>query len=439
MSARPAHSVLILGTGLTGLAAAHALGRRGYEVTLLDHPSWQDDVLARPPHRPIHLLGCHRETWNLLRTLETDRAGRTETAVPLEFRLLDGRIVRYGRSRLPRPLHWMIDLLRFGGLSWRDRRSLLSYLEQVWERAITPPQDLDNRLADDWLASIGQSRQAREAIWHPLAQWLTGNPLVRLSAAHFVEAMSAVFLGRSADSAVIQLGGTWEDRLVVPLRAALHALGVQIRLLTDAPRLQFDGRRLSGVQLSDGVLLQADRYLAAIPHRQLRALISEQLLARFAYFSHLSELTDLQDLSVQLTLRSTDRASRLVLLAGQPFHQATFTAQGVRDTACRLSATDNASLFAMTDPQVIDVAVRTLHLIHPDLTADRITPIGVFRREQAALALQPGVALRRPLQQSPIENLAVAGAWTDTGWPSTIESALVSVRQCVERIDGTKE
>jgi uncharacterized protein with NAD-binding domain and iron-sulfur cluster len=56
--------------------------------------------------------------------------------------------------------------------------------------------------------------------------------------------------------------------------------------------------------------------------------------------------------------------------------------------------------------------------------------------DQAALSLRPGAAQLRPIQQSPIQNLLVAGAWTDTGWPANVESAVVSAKRCVEIIAG---
>jgi uncharacterized protein with NAD-binding domain and iron-sulfur cluster len=61
---------------------------------------------------------------------------------------------------------------------------------------------------------------------------------------------------------------------------------------------------------------------------------------------------------------------------------------------------------------------------------------GISRHDQAALSLNPGAALIRPIQQSPVKNLVIAGAWTDTGWPANIESAIVSAVRCAEIIAG---
>jgi uncharacterized protein with NAD-binding domain and iron-sulfur cluster len=60
----------------------------------------------------------------------------------------------------------------------------------------------------------------------------------------------------------------------------------------------------------------------------------------------------------------------------------------------------------------------------------------VFCEHHAALLLAPGAARLRPLQQSPIQNLFIAGAWTDTGWPANLESTLVSAHRCAELVAG---
>jgi hypothetical protein len=52
----------------------------------------------------------------------------------------------------------------------------------------------------------------------------------------------------------------------------------------------------------------------------------------------------------------------------------------------------------------------------------------------AILSLRPGAKLHRPIQRSPIANLLVAGAWTDTGWPPNLESAIVSGNHCADAI-----
>jgi hypothetical protein len=328
----------------------------------------------------------------------------------------------------------MMSLFGFHGLPWRDRWRLFSHLEQIWEQAQTPPAVLDSRVAEEWLASIGQSQAARDRIWNPLAQWLTGNYLARLSAATFVQLLSRVFLGQALDARLTYLNGTVGDRFITPMTRALEERGVQIHVLTHRPDLRFGENGVSGLQLQDSTLLQAQWYVAALSHRKLLPLLPERLLTRYAYFAHLSELEALTEIAVQASCRSTVRTPRLLLLADRPFHQCITTPLGPQEVRCRLSAIDNQALVALRDSQLIDLGRAELSALYPDVGADAIRSMEVCRDDYAALSLRPGTALLRPLQQSPIQNLLVAGAWTDTRWPATVESTFISARRCVEII-----
>ena len=152
MTTPRAESVVVLGATLASLVAAYELARQGYQLTLIEHPSWVNDLSASE-----HVLGCHHEMQALLRSLPGLEPTARDPAIPLEFYLPDGRIVSYRPTTLPGSLHWIAGLVRFRGLSWNDRWQLLSYLERIWEQETTVPTTLDQRTADAWLASIGQS------------------------------------------------------------------------------------------------------------------------------------------------------------------------------------------------------------------------------------------------------------------------------------------
>ena len=434
MTTQSPQSVLILGTGLAGLTVAYHLSRQGYRVTLLGHPEWEDGFRTNASAAAPVLFGCHHETWGVLRALDRGMFAQPDPTISLEFRLPDGRVVAYRSAHLPGALQWMMSLFGFRGLAWRDRWKLFSHLEQIWEQAQSLPAVLDSRIADEWLASIGQSRTARDRIWNPLAQWLTGNHLVRLSAATFVQLLSTMFLGQALDARTTCLNGTVGDRFITPIKCALEQGGVQIRPQSHQPDFRFGESGVDGVQLRDDTLLQAQWYVIALSYQKLLALLPERLQTRYAYFAHLSELEALSEIAVQFTCRSTVRTPRLLLLANRPFDQFTITPLGPQGVICRLSAIGNQALAALRDSQLIDLGRTELYALYPEVGTDGIQSMEVSRDIHAALSLRPGTALLRPIQQSPIHNLLVAGAWTDTGWPPSVESTTVSARRCVEII-----
>lgn len=75
--------------------------------------------------------------------------------------------------------------------------------------------------------------------------------------------------------------------------------------------------------------------------------------------------------------------------------------------------------------------LESLHVLE---SKDQLTDFSQEEVPHAALPLPPGTKTRRPIQLSPISNLLVAGAWTDTGWPANFESAIVSGERCAEII-----
>ena len=323
----------------------------------------------------------------------------------------------------------MMSLFSFQGLAWQDRWRLFSHVEQIWEQAQSLPADLENRTADEWLSATGQSLEARERIWGRLAHWLTGNDLVRLSAATFVQLLSTVFLSEASDARLTFVPGSIEQRFLAPMKQSLPHDRIEFRTLTNPPLLRFDENRMRDVRLHDGTALQAQWYILALPHQQLRALLPERLLTRLAYFAHMTDLTDLGELVVQLTCRSSTQTPRLVLLTGHPFYQLTATPAGPGEIVCRLSATAT-SLENLNEDQMRDAAMAELIRVFPNMGTEDISASDIIREPRATLSLVPGTARLRPLQQSPIQNLLVAGAWTDTGWPSNLESALLSADRC---------
>jgi uncharacterized protein with NAD-binding domain and iron-sulfur cluster len=431
---RVEQTVLVLGAGLTGLAVAHFLDEQGYRVTLLDHPDWQDGYGINAADSAPILFGRHQATWHLLRSIGNATASQLDRTVTLEFRLPDGRITAYQSTHLPGALQWMTSLFNFHGLAWQDRWTLFSHVEQIWEQAQSLPADLENRLADEWLASIGQSQEARHSIWDPLIQWLTGNGLRSLSATMFVQQLSTLFLGRTMDARLTYLHGSNQDRFLGPLKETLKQHDVQI--LSHTPVLRFGPDGVSGVRLHDGAVVQAKWYVTALSHRTLLPLIPERLLTRYAYFAQISELESVPHTTIRFAWRSMMASPRLLLLADRPFQYLTATPCGADEIRYQLSAIGNPALMGLDDDRLTSLGIAELRLLVPEIRQEDILSIEIERRNHAALLLKPGAALLRPIQQSPVGNLLIAGAWTDTGWPTNIESAIVSAQRCAAIITG---
>ena len=435
MTAPPPQTVLIVGAGLAGLATAYQLHQQGYQVTLLEYSGWLDGFRTNASDPTSITLGCHHETKRVLGELAHAQHLSSDQTIPLEFRLPTGQTVLYQSARLPGALQWMMSVFNFHGLSWQDRWRLFSHVEQIWEQAETLPADLENRTADEWLTTTGQSTEARERIWAPLAQWLTGNALARLSATTFVHIVSLVFLSEASDAKLTYHSGTIDQRLLTPLKEVLYENNVRFIPLAEPPHIRFGQEGIQDIRLPNGTTLQAGWYVSSLSYQALLRLLPERLLTRYAYFAQLTELQSLSEVMVELTIQSTTQQPRLLLLDGKPFHHVTRSPIGAREVVVRLRGTES-SLIGLGEDQIINTAQAKITTVFPDLSTNEITSQQVYQDHHATLLLAPGAARLRPLQQSPVPNLLVAGAWTDTTWPPSVESALVSARRCADIVIG---
>jgi uncharacterized protein with NAD-binding domain and iron-sulfur cluster len=431
-------SVAILGGGPEGLTAAYRLVHLGYRVTIVDSHLLSESTIIGEEHRsdlePFTILGCHHETQALLHSLHSGPQQPAEIPISLEFRLPDGSLVHYPRTSFPAPLHTWANLLRFAGIPWKERWLLASWMEQVWEGDAQLPADLEQRIADEWLASIGQREQTRRVVWNPVAQWLTGNDLSTMSADAFLLSLKPLFLSTRPDSRISIVQQSVQTCFVQPLAKMLTQIGATILGGTDVAQLRYEQDRISGVLLRDGSLLQTDWYVAALPQPHLTPLLPERWLTRYAYFQHLAGLRSIDRTILHVDVEQSCATPRLVLLSDTYFHSVLVT--GITPDRTRFSLVTTDSQFAHIRPDLpVDVAIpdllRSWGLLMPEC---RVVSTRHRTSSNAILSLRPGTKLHRPIQRSPIENLLVAGSWTDTGWPPNLESAIVSGNRCADAI-----
>ncbi len=434
MTTTNAQSVIVLGAGPAGLTAAYRLTLQGHRVTLINHSSTIGDHLRREGDPPHAILGCHQATWSLLRSLGVASPSAACDEATLEFLLPNERLVRYPKTSFPTPLHQVLTIGRFAGLSWGERWKLLSWLEQHWEGSLQLATDLEHRPALDWVESIGHDQSIIRNIWNPLAYWLTGNGLRDLSADAFVASLKPFFLSQARNSRLFVPRQPWQKLFVQPVTDHLAKAGTTVLLGEQAIHLQYEHERVTGVHTRDERVLQADWYVLAVPQPQLTALLPERWLTRYAYFQQISELTTKASTLIQVRAPEIIRAPRHILMGAGPFPWI----------ACKPSGSERGLVAALTLPydhgmieteQEISKILKSLGMMKPD---SKLTGFRQQETSHAILTLQPGTKVRRPIQLSPIPNLLLAGAWTDTGWPANLESAIVSGERCAEIISTTR-
>ncbi|NEB81240.1 FAD-dependent oxidoreductase [Streptomyces sp. SID14478] len=433
---RPA--AVVVGGGLAGITAALALADGGMDVTLLEgRPrlgglafSFKRGDLTVDNGQHVYLRCCTAYRWFL------DRIDATSLA-PLQERLdvpvLDAdrnRLGRLRRTALPVPLHLAKSLATYPHLSLAERANVGRAALAL--KGLDPADPaLDARDFGSWLAEHGQSQRAIEALWD-----LVGVATLNAVAGESSLGLAAMVFktGLLSEPGAADIGwahvplGELHDTLA---RKALDSAGVRIELrtrVTSISRMENGRWRVEVPEGPDtsGQVLTPDTVVLAVPQRETHDLLPEGAL---------DDAGRLLDIGTAPILNLHVVYDRKVLK--QPF----FTALGSpvqwvfdRTDASGLTEGQYLAVSQSAAQDEIDEPVAALRARYlPEL--ERLLPAArgakvhdffVTRERTATFAPTPGVGALRPTARTNAPGLYLAGAWTATGWPATMESAVRS-------------
>jgi len=437
--------VVVLGGGFAGFAAAIRLQERRHEVVLLERrgilggraTSSRDAATGDEVDNGTHLMiGGYHATLDLLRRAGAGDLLSFQDELKLEW--IDARgVSALDCPPLVAPLHLLVGL---AGLRLPLAVKLQAIRLGLAVRFGRPP--VGQTLAE-YLRRSGQGEAARRLLWDPLAIAILNESVERAAAVLFHRVYQEAFLRDHRASRLVFPRRGW-GTLLERLAAYFEKRGGVVRRGARAEALVLEAGRARGVRLAQRPLQReeivvgaaaeeclepADAVVSALPPPALLALLTEDLRERPA-FAGLAQFGGSPIVSVDLWLDRVvvDRPmlglrdsemewvfdkGRLIGRPGAPQHLAFIASAAYRSTA-----KPNAELVA--------AAVGALKRYFPAMADAVVTRSLVQREQQATFASTPELEALRPGPVSEVPGLYLAGDWTDTGLPATIEGAVRS-------------
>jgi squalene-associated FAD-dependent desaturase len=421
--------VVIVGGGLAGLAAATALAQRGFEVTVLESRgrlggragSFTDAASGQLVDACQHVsMACCTNFAHFCKTV--DIGHHLQPQPNLYFMTPDRRMSRFHADRLPAPWHLARSFLVAHFLSWGDKLRIGRALLRLRD---APSNDDPQFL--DWLRANGQTETAVNRFWGVvLTSALNEAPErvgLRYARKVFVDGFLNHRRGFEVEVPKVPLGRLYGEELLTWMRR--H--GVQIRLNEGAAALTVDGRQVQGLTLRGGALLQAAWYISAVTFDRLLDLLPAHTVAEHPYFADLKRLEVSPITSVHLWYdRCVSDLPHVVLVGcvGQWVFNRGAAAPGEHYYQVVVSAA--RQFRGLGHDEVERRIVAEMRALFPSAPAAVLRRARVVTEHAATFSVVPGVDRWRPPQASPLANLFVAGDWTATGWPATMEGAVRS-------------
>ncbi|MFD5268443.1 hydroxysqualene dehydroxylase HpnE [Streptomyces sp. NPDC058335] len=442
---------VVIGGGLAGITAALALADAGVRVTLLEgRPrlgglafSFQRDGLTVDNGQHVYLRCCTAYRWFLDRIEGTALApiqNRLDVPVVDLAKPEGRRLGRLRRDALPVPLHLGRSLATYPHLSLADRAKVGRAALALKGLDLADPA-LDEQNFGGWLTAHGQSARAVEALWD-----LVGVATLNAVAGDTSLALAAMVFktGLLSEPGAADIGwahvplGELHDRLA---RKALDSAGVRTEVRTRVTSVSAEDNGSWTVQVP-GETLRADAVVLAVPQRETYDLLPDGALDAperlldigTAPILNVHVVYDRKVLDVPfLAALGTpvqwvfDRTEASGLLGGGP-EGPPYQGGGGRRAGQYLAVSQSA---AHEDIDAPVAALRERYLpelerLLPGTRGATVRDFFVTRERTATFAPTPGVGRLRPGARTKASGLYLAGAWTATGWPATMESAVRS-------------
>lgn len=421
--------VIVVGGGVAGLAAAVRLSSRGVPVLLLEQRpyaggrtrSFRDEQSGDTIDNGQHLLiAGYRRTFAFLDTLGVRDRVEVRPQTSLLFHHPARGFRRFSLPPLPAPLNLASGVLLSDLLKPRDRLGLL----RTGSALARPGGENHNGTVAGWLDAHGASAEARRSFWHPLTLAVMNETPERGAARPFLHAMKSAFLGSPGGSTIALPRVGLSELFVDPALAYLRERGNDVCCDADVVGLLREQERVRGVRLRNGEEIAGRAVILAVPWYTAAALTGEGL----------NDAEASPIVSVHLWYAEDVMPDQSVGLIERRLHWV-FNRRRI-DRAERagghLSAVISAArnVVEMSNEEIISLAAEEISGVYPRC-GDPLRGV-VIREKRATVSLTPAVDRIRPSCRTSLQGLFLAGDWTATNLPATIEGAVESGERCAD-------
>ncbi|HLY99567.1 MAG TPA: hydroxysqualene dehydroxylase HpnE [Candidatus Angelobacter sp.] len=425
-------TVAVIGGGLAGLAAGCALAQAGLRVTVLERRPYVGGRASSYEHPGTGetldncqhvLLGCCTNLVHFYDQLGV--SGRIRWFDELTFMEPGGRQSKIKPSFLPAPLHSFPWFLAADMLSLRDKFAIARAF--VAMTGTLPADSAEN--FQDWLLRHGQTPRSIEHFWKVVLVSALNEDLDRISVRYAFQVFRESFLKSAAAGRMgvpgIHLSdlysaaiGYIQDRggqvLLRSSVTAIHQRPNRVAAVTNTGEQEFDFAVLAVPFQNAGTLLPQDTQADSLKQK-LEHFGPSPITGIHLWFDR--EITPLPH-AVLL-----DRTIQWMFQKSSFFENGRKAEQG---SYLELVVSASKSLVQKSREEVLDLALRELAEFFPIVKEAKVVKAAVIKEVYATYSVLPGLDSYRPEAKTAWPNIFLAGDWTATDWPATMEGAVRS-------------
>ena len=303
-------SVVVVGGGCAGIAAAVRLAGRGVPVTLVETrkrlggraTSFPDPETGELLDNCQHVLmsGC-TNLMDLYKRLGVSK--KIQWSAKLYFKAADGSLDTLVADDLPAPMHMLRPMLKFRGMGLRDKLAIMRGMVAVMQVSYAGRRLLEDQSFADFLERNGQPASAIDRFWNVVCMSALNGRVDEVAASYAVMVFQEGFMYNTA-AQEMGVSNVPLAELYDPAEAAIEHAGGKVLLSTSAQAFEFEGDRLAFVRTTDGQEIFADAFISALPHDRLAKLSGPAMAERDERLRRLDEFTTNPILGIHMKFRA---------------------------------------------------------------------------------------------------------------------------------------
>jgi squalene-associated FAD-dependent desaturase len=428
--------ILIIGGGFAGLAAGVALAEAGRKVHLLEQKphlggrarSFCDPTTGSVVDNGQHLfMGCYHSTIRFLATIGTLDRVQFQPRLAVPFLDRGGRLTRLDCPDWPSPWHLLLGVLGSRSFSWKEKLEVLRLGNVL--RAAKPDTDATpGESVAAWLTRRGQSPMLRRDFWDLLCI-AAMNEDPRIASARLFERVLRLALFTSpADSRLGMARVGLGECYTAAAAAYIQAHGGRVETEHNVKQLLVAEGVCRGVELGNGQTLEAAMVVSAVPWLQIASLLPGDLLRAEPFFAGGLALHPAPIISLNLWFDAPLTELEFAGLRGTTiqwlFNKGRIL--GTKDHYYSLVLSGAHEQVSRSKEELLAIALADLGVLLPAARQAKLLHSLVIKERFATFSPRPETEPMRPPARTPVRGFFLAGDWTATGLPATIEGAVQS-------------
>lgn len=421
--------IIIIGGGLAGISAAVYLAEAGFAVEIIEASlklggrtySFTDKQTNSSFDNGQHILmGCYKETFRFLKVINAEKNFSVQKKLEVNFLKPGYSLFKLKASSLPYPLGLISGLLNYKAISFRERLKILKFFLKLYfyRRA-----NLEYLSVFDWLNLEGQTESIRKAFWEIIAVGALNTNIKKASAKTFSDILKKIFFRGNKSAAIVLPGKGLSEAFCTDAGIFLKNNNGSFSFSEEVIALFYDQQKITGIKTDKREITSFDYLITAVPPYALQRILP-------GYPDSINDFEYSTIVNIHIRLKENTLSEKFYGLINSPVHWI-FN----HDSHLTLVISDADHLSDISKEEIFDIAREELCRF-TGIGKDQILNYKVIKEKRATFVPSINILNKRSGPRTKFSNLLLAGDWTHTELPSTIESAVKSGKNAARIIIG---